>query len=260
MALKRGGFAGLGKRQGKSACWAGNQHVRERSLVSEMQACGGGWGSTGSRRKPGHQGSGWWVPKQGIFCVLIWAVCKYLHGPMENPNLLSCDAGFLQSYTSNTTPFQGHLNSCSCLLLVHSVAMWEPSSFTPSHGEQMGTEVHYSISLLLPMLSKLSSQAIMYVCVRDGPNQPLHRDLQWSITRLPTCFHTGILLSLFNPEDGGDIFLWNVSWLSTYTALYPSCENLKSYLCGNTINQFQVCQHDVPQNERTPHSLSYLFQ
>jgi hypothetical protein len=26
----------------------------------------------------------------------------------------------------------------------------------------------------------------------------------------------------FDPEDGGDIFLWNVTWLSTdYTALYP---------------------------------------
>jgi hypothetical protein len=43
MALKRGGFAGLGKRLGKSVwvCWAGNPHVREGGQVSELQACGG---------------------------------------------------------------------------------------------------------------------------------------------------------------------------------------------------------------------------
>jgi hypothetical protein len=36
-------------------------------------------------------------------------------------------------------------------------------------------------------------------------------------------FHTGLLLGLFfDPEDGGDIFLRNVVWLSTdYTTLYP---------------------------------------
>jgi hypothetical protein len=37
-----------------------------------------------------------------------------------------------------------------------------------------------------------------------------------------TCFHAGILLDLFDPEDGGDMFIWNVDWHSTdYTALYP---------------------------------------
>jgi hypothetical protein len=35
--------------------------------------------------------------------------------------------------------------------------------------------------------------------------------------------HAGFLLGLlFNPEDGGDMFLPDVGWLSTdYTALYP---------------------------------------
>jgi hypothetical protein len=27
---------------------------------------------------------------------------------------------------------------------------------------------------------------------------------------LATCFHAGILLGLFDPEDGGDVFLWNI--------------------------------------------------
>jgi hypothetical protein len=37
------------------------------------------------------------------------------------------------------------------------------------------------------------------------------------------CLHTGLLLGLFiNPEDGGDMFLQKVGWLSTdYIALYP---------------------------------------
>jgi hypothetical protein len=40
--------------------------------------------------------------------------------------------------------------------------------------------------------------------------------------RLPTCFHFGSLLGLFDIENGGDIFFRNIGWLSTaYTALYP---------------------------------------
>jgi hypothetical protein len=44
---------------------------------------------------------------------------------------------------------------------------------------------------------------------------------------LATCFHAGFLIGLhFDPEDGGDMFLRNVGWLSTdYTALYPISSN-----------------------------------
>jgi hypothetical protein len=42
--LKRGGFVGLEKRQGKVArmSLAGNQSVRDSGQVSELRACGGG--------------------------------------------------------------------------------------------------------------------------------------------------------------------------------------------------------------------------
>lgn len=48
--------------------------------------------------------------------------------------------------------------------------------------------------------------------------------------------HAGLLLGLFDPEDGGDTFLKNVSVLSTdYMALYGTldshcCENFKSHI------------------------------
>jgi hypothetical protein len=52
-----------------------------------------------------------------------------------------------------------------------------------------------------------------------------------------TCFHADFLLGLFfDPEDGGDMFLRNLCWLSTvYTALYPRWynhrrKNFKSYI------------------------------
>jgi hypothetical protein len=45
----------------------------------------------------------------------------------------------------------------------------------------------------------------------------------FSRSLLATCFHAGFFLDLFfDPEDGGDMLLRNVGWLSTdYTALYP---------------------------------------
>jgi hypothetical protein len=40
--------------------------------------------------------------------------------------------------------------------------------------------------------------------------------------KIVTCFHDRILLGLFDPEDGGDMFLRNDGWLSTgHIALYP---------------------------------------
>jgi hypothetical protein len=45
-----------------------------------------------------------------------------------------------------------------------------------------------------------------------------------------TCFHPGILLGLFDLENGDNMFLRNVGWLPTdYAALYHRCENLKSH-------------------------------
>jgi hypothetical protein len=53
----------------------------------------------------------------------------------------------------------------------------------------MGAEVYSSIFSLLPILSEISGQAIIYFA---------------------TCFHAAILLGLFDPEDGGVMFLRNI--------------------------------------------------
>jgi hypothetical protein len=64
------------------------------------------------------------------------------------------------------------------------------------------------------------------------------RIISRSAALLATCFHAGPLLGLFfDPEDGDDMFLRNVCWISTdYTASYPRRYN-SSY-----------CIHIYPEN------------
>jgi hypothetical protein len=82
-------------------------------------------------------------------------------------------------------------------------------------------------------------------------------------SQLLACVHVGFLLSLFfDPENGGDIFLRNVGWLSTdFTALYPRRQSL-------TVRRFSTkCPYQnsvcIPRllplnNTHRPPSLSYL--
>jgi hypothetical protein len=53
--------------------------------------------------------------------------------------------------------------------------------------------------------------------------------------RLLTCYllHAGLLLGLFfSPEDGGNIFLWNASWLSADNAAFQKIELTRKCLVG----------------------------
>jgi hypothetical protein len=64
-----------------------------------------------------------------------------------------------------------------------------------------------------------------------------------AITRLVACFLTGILLSLFYPEDGGNMLLRNVGWLSAdYKVLYLrrwyTSDNVSSTGCSLLVNIF----------------------
>jgi hypothetical protein len=56
------------------------------------------WGMREQRQrwKPGHEGVGWCVPREGIVCAMIKAVCTDMRGPTENPDLLSCDGGLIR--------------------------------------------------------------------------------------------------------------------------------------------------------------------
>jgi hypothetical protein len=58
------------------------------------------------------------VPREGIFCALIQTVCTDLHGPVENPDLLSCDGGFLQHLREHMRGFHDSLRQKSSSLFI----------------------------------------------------------------------------------------------------------------------------------------------
>jgi hypothetical protein len=45
------------------------------------------------------------VPGEDIFCALISAVCTDLRGAAENPDLMSCDGGFLRAFRQQMRGF-----------------------------------------------------------------------------------------------------------------------------------------------------------
>jgi hypothetical protein len=92
---------------------------------------------------------------------------------------------------------------------------------------------------------------------------------------LAPCFHAGFFLGLFfDPEDGGDIFLRNVGWLSTgYTALYPRIWYSSSPLLWEPqilqipkkwviLHYFQpeTMQCNIPHNSNLPHYPKYEYR
>jgi hypothetical protein len=88
-------------------------------------------------------------------------------------------------------------------------------------------------------LQQIARRFVMPARTRDSLPAPelliAVRLKSWTITVcLPVClsvcllassFHSGILLGMFHPEDGGDVFFRNVGWLSTD----HSCGNVSSY-------------------------------
>jgi hypothetical protein len=79
-------------------------------------------------------------------------------------------------------------------------------------------------------------------------NKPSKKPGWKQVASTARCFHAGFLLGLFfHPEDGGNMFFQNVSWLPTdYTAciaedrtfLNHRCENLKSYSTEPSVNSW----------------------
>jgi hypothetical protein len=73
---------------------------------------------------------------------------------------------------------------------------------------------------------------------------PIFRIEEWA-KQSPACylFHASFLLDLFfNPEDGDDMFLWNVGWLSTNSSQPPLWEPqiLQSLIIEHTSTKFHV--------------------
>jgi hypothetical protein len=63
----------------------------------------------------------------------------------------------------------------------------------------------------------------------------IESQLRTESTLFATWFHAGILLGLFfDTENGDDMFLRNISWLSVgCTTLYPRKYTLHNHRCGN---------------------------
>jgi hypothetical protein len=61
-----------------------------------------------------------------------------------------------------------------------------------------------------------------YYYYKEGQGNANITNLCYHLALLATCFHAGFLLGLFfDLEDGGNIFLRNLSWLSTDYMTYP---------------------------------------
>jgi hypothetical protein len=89
-----------------------------------------------------------WGPRRSVNTALIRAQSMLSPGTLMS-GLPSPTCALSSSPPPRVpSPFKTIQNSCSCLLLVRSVVVWEPNDFILSHGEPMGTQVHSSISRL----------------------------------------------------------------------------------------------------------------
>jgi hypothetical protein len=52
------------------------------------------------------------------------------------------------------------------------------------------------------------------LCEKWSVNDRPIVDLSIQSSKIASCFHAGIILSLFDPENGDNMFLWNVRWFS----------------------------------------------
>jgi hypothetical protein len=66
--------------------------------------------------------------------------------------------------------------------------------------------------------------------------------MKWLIGK-PACFHAGILLGLFDPKDGGDMFVRNFGYFQWITWRYIPEDNALCILCfrDHTSEQMENC-------------------
>jgi hypothetical protein len=67
---------------------------------------------------------------------------------------------------------------------------------------------------------------IQKICTFRKQTRVRNKHEAHSLALLAACFMLSLLIGLFNPEDGGEMFLENIIWLSKdYMALYPTRQN-----------------------------------
>jgi hypothetical protein len=110
-------------------------------------------------------------------------------------------------------------------LLQDSFTMWEPRHLTTLWAFTACYRDSFTFYLLLLLCriwgSHSGRSSIFWDITRCSPLE-VNRNEGTSRSLLVTWFHAGLLLGLFfDPEDGSNMFLWNVGLLSTdYMALY----------------------------------------
>jgi hypothetical protein len=71
-----------------------------------------------------------------------------------------------------------------------------------------------------------------------------------------------LLELFFDPEDGGNMFLRNVDWLSPdYTTVYPShrCENLRSYKESSHAEPTIYTELSLSRYSHQPHTTQAII-
>jgi hypothetical protein len=118
-------------------------------------------------------------------------------------------------------PLACHIHNSFYILSLNPSSRQPHKVFTPLL--QRGATEHSSTRPRLPSYHLLNVSLQLANKFWNKKNMPTVNDCNnpCDIWQLATCFHSSILIGLFDLEDEGDMFLRNVRWLSTdYAALY----------------------------------------
>jgi hypothetical protein len=123
-----------------------------------------------------------------------------------------------------------HVVSVGILFELHSQEMFGGNFLL--HLKFFGS---FYMERLAESLSDPSATGLWGTQATSGAYLTVHQPAHTAIALIVTCYHSGFLLGLFfDPEEWGDMFLQNLSWLSTECTSKDTlihihhCENLKS--------------------------------
>jgi hypothetical protein len=149
-----------------------------------------------------------------------------------------------------------HLAACFLLGILYDPKDGNDMSLW-NNGLSLQTTQHYNsedCTLLWLVGSDILTELYLLGCIamQSTENQPTF----WSFSYSCSLLHANFLLGLFfDPENGGDMFVWKVPWLSkVYMALYPRRQNFSLSTCLISISEVEA---QASSNLCTSWALSY---